>query len=191
MDFAPSPTLQPILDKVSRFIAEEAIPLERHFHGSFKALLPQLDELRSGSRSSGCGRRSCRASTAAWACRCSSTGWSPRCSAARRSATTCSTARRPTPATWRSCTSYGTREQKERWLEPLARGEIRSCFSMTEPEHAGLEPDAGWRPRARRDGDDYVIDGHKWFTSSADGAAFAIVMAVTDPEAPSRTRARA
>src|SRR5262249_39214353 len=74
---------------------------------------------------------------------------------------------------------YGTPDQKQRWLLPLARGEIRSCFSMTEPEHAGSNP-TELSTTARRDGDDYVLDGHKWFTSSADGAAFAVVMAVTD-----------
>jgi alkylation response protein AidB-like acyl-CoA dehydrogenase len=83
---------------------------------------------------------------------------------------------------------YGTPEQKRRWLEPLAAGRIRSCFAMTEPENAGSNP-TELSTRARRDGDDYVIDGHKWFTSGADGAAFAVVMAVTDPEASPHARA--
>ncbi len=71
---------------------------------------------------------------------------------------------------------------KEKYLKPLMAGEIRSCFSMTEPEFAGSNP-TRMGTTAVKDGDDYVIDGHKWFTSSADGAAFTIVMAVTDPEA--------
>ncbi len=83
---------------------------------------------------------------------------------------------------------YGTEAQKRRFLEPLARGEIRSCFSMTEPEHAGSNP-TELSTRARVEGGEWVIDGHKWFTSSADGAAFAIVMAVTDPEAAPHGRA--
>ena len=83
---------------------------------------------------------------------------------------------------------YGSAEQKRRWLEPLAAGEIRSCFAMTEPECAGSNP-TELRTRARREGDDYLIDGHKWFTSGADGAAFAIVMAVTNPDAPPHARA--
>jgi alkylation response protein AidB-like acyl-CoA dehydrogenase len=83
---------------------------------------------------------------------------------------------------------FGTPEQKRRWLEPLAAGEIRSCFSMTEPDTAGSNP-TQLACRARRDGGDYVIDGRKWFTSSADGAAFAVVMAVTDPDAPPHRRA--
>jgi acyl-CoA dehydrogenase len=83
---------------------------------------------------------------------------------------------------------YGTPEQKARWLAPLASGEIRSCFSMTEPENAGSNPTM-LSCTARSEGDDYVIDGHKWFTSGADGAAFAICMAVTNPDAPPHGRA--
>ncbi|MBS2020778.1 MAG: acyl-CoA dehydrogenase family protein [Deltaproteobacteria bacterium] len=83
---------------------------------------------------------------------------------------------------------FGSDDQKKRFMEPLIRGEIRSCFSMTEPEHAGSNPT--WLgTRARLEGGEWVIDGHKWFTSSADGASFAIVMAVTEPDAPPHLRA--
>ncbi len=82
---------------------------------------------------------------------------------------------------------FGTPEQKERWLKPLVAGEIRSCFSMTEPEVSGADP-VNLRTRAVRDGDEWVINGHKWFTSAADGAAFAIVMCNTDPDAPPHRR---
>jgi alkylation response protein AidB-like acyl-CoA dehydrogenase len=83
---------------------------------------------------------------------------------------------------------FGTDEQKERWLRPLVAGEIRSFFSMTEPEVPGSDPTT-LRTRAVRDGDDWVIDGHKWFSSGAEGAAFGIVMAVTDPDADPHSRA--
>ena len=83
---------------------------------------------------------------------------------------------------------HGSDEQKDRWLEPLARGEIRSCFSMTEPELPGSNPTL-LATTAVEDGDDWVVDGRKWFTTGADGAAFAVVMAVTDPEAPPHERA--
>ena len=79
----------------------------------------------------------------------------------------------------------GSEAQRAQYLLPLTRGEIRSCFSMTEPEHAGSNP-TWMSTAARRDGDEYVINGHKWFTTAADGAAFAIVMAVTNPDAESR-----
>lgn len=83
---------------------------------------------------------------------------------------------------------YAPTHLKERYLRPLMNGEIRSCFSMTEPEFAGSNP-TRMGTTAVKDGDDYVINGHKWFTSSADGAAFAVVMAVTNPEAAPHKRA--
>jgi acyl-CoA dehydrogenase len=83
---------------------------------------------------------------------------------------------------------FGTDDQKERWLRPLVAGAVRSFFSMTEPDVAGSDPTT-LRTRAVRDGDEWVIDGHKWFSSGADGAAFGIVMAVTDPDAEPHRRA--
>jgi acyl-CoA dehydrogenase len=77
---------------------------------------------------------------------------------------------------------FGTDEQKERFLAPLVSGEARSFFSMTEPEVSGADP-TGLRTTAVLDGDEWVIDGHKWFSSGAEGAAFGIVMAVTEPDA--------
>ena len=83
---------------------------------------------------------------------------------------------------------HGTDEQKQRWLAPLLDGEIRSCFSMTEPEVAGSDPRT-LRARAELDGDEWVINGHKWFTSGAVGAALAIAMVITDPDAHPYARA--
>ena len=77
---------------------------------------------------------------------------------------------------------YGSADIKHRYLHPLLAGDIRSCFAMTEPAYAGSNP-VRMSTTAVRDGEDYVINGHKWFTSSADGASFSIVMAVTNPEA--------
>jgi len=82
---------------------------------------------------------------------------------------------------------FGTPAQRDRWLAPLVAGEVRSFFSMTEPEVSGSDP-TGLRTPAVRDGDDWVIDGHKWFSSGAEGAAFGIVMAVTDPGAEPHRR---
>jgi acyl-CoA dehydrogenase len=83
---------------------------------------------------------------------------------------------------------HATDEQRELFLRPLVEGKIRSCFSMTEPETPGSNP-VMLATTAVKDGDDYVINGQKWFTSSAEGAEFAIVMAVTDPDAPPHQRA--
>ncbi len=77
---------------------------------------------------------------------------------------------------------FGTPEQQAQYLAPLAAGAIRSCFAMTEPENAGSNPTM-LSALAVRDGDDFIVTAHKWFTSSADGAAFAVVMAITDPDA--------
>jgi len=82
---------------------------------------------------------------------------------------------------------FGTPEQKARWLRPLVAGEIRSFFAMTEPEVSGSDP-RGLRARAVRDGDDWVINAHKWFSTGAEDAAFGIVMAITDADAPAHER---
>jgi len=83
---------------------------------------------------------------------------------------------------------FATAPQKETWLKPLVAGKIRSCFSMTEPGFPGSNP-VWMATTAVSDGDSYVINGNKWFTTAADGAAFAIVMAVTDPNADPHRRA--
>ncbi len=83
---------------------------------------------------------------------------------------------------------HGTEEQKEKYLRPLVEGKIRSCFSMTEVNMPGSNPTM-LETTAVKDGDHYVINGQKWYTSSADRAAFAIVMAVTNPEAPTYLQA--
>jgi alkylation response protein AidB-like acyl-CoA dehydrogenase len=76
---------------------------------------------------------------------------------------------------------HGTPAQKEQYLRPLIDGKIRSCFSMTEVDMPGSNP-VMLETTAVKEGDEYVINGHKWYTSSADGSKFAIVMAVTNPE---------
>lgn len=83
---------------------------------------------------------------------------------------------------------FGSEEHKKKFLHPLLEGKIRSCFAMTEPEFAGSNP-TRLATTATRKGDHYILNGHKWFTSSAEGAAFAIVMAVTNPTAPPHQRA--
>jgi alkylation response protein AidB-like acyl-CoA dehydrogenase len=82
---------------------------------------------------------------------------------------------------------FGSGAQKEQYLRPLVAGDVRSFFSMTEPEVAGSDPTT-LRMRAVRDGDEWVLDGRKWFSSGADGAAFGIVFAITDPDGESHRR---
>ncbi|MQA74549.1 MAG: acyl-CoA dehydrogenase [Solirubrobacterales bacterium] len=83
---------------------------------------------------------------------------------------------------------HGTDEQRRQWLEPLLDGEIRSCFSMTEPDVAGSDPRT-LQSRAELSDGEWVINGHKWFTSGAVGASVAIAMVVTDPDAHPYARA--
>ena len=188
MDFATSATLQPILDKIERFIRDEAIPLESRFHGSFRAMLPELGKLRQRVKELGL-----------WAPQLPHAHGGMGLSLLEHGQVSERLGRTPIGHYLFNCQapdagnmeiliSHGSDEQKRRWLEPLARGEVRSCFSMTEPELPGSNP-TQLATTARRDGGEYVINGHKWFTSSADGAAFAIVMAVTNPENDEHGRA--
>ena len=76
---------------------------------------------------------------------------------------------------------YGTNYQKDKFLKPLLAGEIRSCFSMTEPDFAGSNPIYMGTTAIKKD-DKYIVNGNKWYTSSAEGSSFAIVMAITNPK---------
>jgi len=84
--------------------------------------------------------------------------------------------------------AFGTPEQQERYLRPVAEGRQRGCFAMTEPDTPGSNP-TQLACRARREGDRWLLSGRKWFATGADGAAYALVMAVTDPAAPPHQRA--
>ena len=85
---------------------------------------------------------------------------------------------------------YGTEEQKRTWLIPLIEGKLESGFSMTEPDVAGSDP-RSLRTTARRDGDEWVVNGHKWFTSNGKRADFFIVMCRTeDPDGPADNNGR-
>ncbi len=83
---------------------------------------------------------------------------------------------------------FASDENKKKFLHPLLLGNTRSCFAMTEPEFAGSNP-TRLATTAVREGDEYIVNGHKWFTSGAEGSAFAILMAVTNPEAAAHQQA--
>lgn len=82
---------------------------------------------------------------------------------------------------------FGSKELQDRFMKPLVEGDIYSCYSMTEPEVSGADP-TNLQTRAVRDGDEWVINGHKWFTSQAEGAAFAIVMVASELDQPPHRR---
>jgi alkylation response protein AidB-like acyl-CoA dehydrogenase len=181
--------LPALLAEVRAFLRERALPLEpRVLQEEFRDLLPELGALRAEARARGL-----------WA------PFLPRSlgglglTLAQYAEVSAVLGEHPVGPYLLNCQApdvgnmellhaFGTPGQQDRWLRPLAAGEIRSCFAMTEPEFPGSNP-VLLGARAVRDGEGWRIDAHKWFTSSADGAAFAVVMAVTDPEAPPHRRA--
>jgi len=186
MDFAIPTQLQPILERVRSFVDQELIGLEAAFlNGDFRELLPVLAEKRGQVKAAGLWAPflpvelgGMGLTLTEYAHVSEALGRTPlgpyvfNCQA-------------PDVGNMEVLMSYGTPAQQARYLHPLARGEIRSCFAMTEPENPGSNPTL-MDTTAIRDGDDYVINGHKWFTTAADGAAFAIVMAITDPDGENR-----
>ena len=188
MSFSVSPELKKILARVRAVVDEDVIPLEKQFTGTFGALEPALARVRSKVKAAGLWAPYLPKDLGGLGL--------PLLDYARVSEVLGRTplghyafnCQAPDVGNLEILHRFGTDAQKARWLGPLASGEARSCFSMTEPERPGSNP-TWMETRAREDGGDWVIDGHKWFTSSADGAAFAIVMAVTDPDAPRHLRA--
>ncbi len=185
MDFAIPENTQRMIHVIRDFIRQEVYPLERDFlNASFRDMLPVLQAKRDKVKAMGLwaphipeayGGQGL--SLVEFAHIGEELGRSPlghylfNCQA-------------PDVGNMEILLKHGTDEQKERYLRPLVRGEIRSCFSMTEPAYPGSNP-VWMGTTAVKDGGDYVINGEKWFSSGADGAAFTIVMAITDPQAAS------
>ncbi len=189
MDFDPPEAIRPLLDKVERFVVDVVMPaeaevLERGFH----AAAPLLGELRGKCKAAGMWAPQAPKDIGGLGLGLVEHGLVSEKLGRSPLGHYVFGAQAPDAGNMEILHKFGTAEQKAKWLEPLARGDIRSCFSMTEPENPGSNPTM-LSCTARKDGDHYVIDGHKWFTSSADGAAFAIVMAVTNPEASQHARA--
>lgn len=184
MDFSESPKVRSLRGLVREFVEAEILPLETGLrHGGFSALMPALDEARKKAQATGLfaahvpeAYGGAGLSLVEFAHMSEELGRSPLGHYVFN-------VQAPDVGNMEILMAHGTAEQKERFLLPLVQGEIRSCFTMTEPEFAGSNP-VWLGTTARRDGGSWVLRGHKWFASSADGAAFAVCMAMTSPEAP-------
>jgi alkylation response protein AidB-like acyl-CoA dehydrogenase len=189
VDFSEPPKVKAIRGILREFMAQEVFPLEQRLRNEgFPALLPVLRQKRERARQTGLWAAfvperfgGAGLTLTEFAHMSEELGKSPlghylfNCQA-------------PDVGNMEILMEFGTPAQQERFLAPLVKGEIRSCFSMTEPEFAGSNP-VWMGTTARKEGGEWVVRGHKWFTSAAEGAAFAVCMAVTDPEAEPHRRA--
>ena len=189
MDFTLEPAKQVIVNRFREYVDRELIPLEPEFlAGGFAALLPRLRDQRAEVRRQGLwgpiyprehgglGLDLLTHGLISEALgRCPIAHYVFGCNA-------------PDAGNVELLHEFATPAQKKRWLQPLVAGELRSCFGMTEPGNSGANP-LMLETRAEIDGDGWRLNGRKWFTTGADGAAFCIVMAVSDPGAPPHGRA--
>ncbi len=196
MDFNPSSRVDELRERILTFLDEHVYPVEmetlRALDDEVRAGVPYpeiLVEIRARARAEGLWnlfmpdeRYGPGLTNWEYGLLCEEMGRSP---AIAGMAFNCAA---PDTGNMEILAEHGTDEQRDRWLTPLLDGEIRSCFSMTEPEVSGSDPTT-LKSSAVLEGGEWVINGHKWFTSGAVGAAVAIVMVVTDPEANPYARA--
>ena len=189
MDFSIPLPLQETLTKVRKFLSDEVYPLERDLlTRPFRELLPALAAKRDRVREMGLFAPQVPKENGG-----AGLGFMEHAMLSEELGRTplghfVFNCQAPDAGNMEILNEFGTPEQKETWLKPLIAGKIRSCFSMTEPGYPGSNP-VWMATTAVLDGDSYVINGRKWFTSSADGARFAIAMVVTNPDADPHARA--
>ncbi len=183
MDFSTPPHVQAIVRRVTQFIDNEVIPLEQHAADTLDGLpAPLLTEVRAKAKAAGLWAPQLAPELGGMGLSLSEIV--PVFEAAGRShlgplALNCSA---PDEGNMHLLHLFANAEQRERYLKPLAAGDIYSGFAMTEP-HPGAGSDPNMlRTSAVRDGDDWIINGHKWWTSGGDGAAFLLIMARTNPD---------
>jgi acyl-CoA dehydrogenase len=195
VDFSPSDRVVELLERIRSFVEEHVYPVEleglRALDEEVGPGVPYprlLVELRQRARSEGLWnlflpdeRYGAGLSNLDYGMLCEEMGRSPIAPLVFNCAA-------PDTGNAEILAEHGTDDQRRRWLEPLLDGDIRSCFSMTEPETSGSDP-TGLAARGELDGDEWVINGHKWFTSGYNGAAVSIAMVVTDPDAAPHRRA--
>jgi acyl-CoA dehydrogenase len=198
VDFEPSPRVTELRERIRAFMDEHVYPVEREAHealdrevtvDSGRAYPEILVEIRARAREAGLWNLFMPdpehgPGLANWeyGLLCEEMGRSP---VIAPMAFNCAA---PDTGNMEILAEHGTDEQRERWLAPLLAGETRSCFAMTEPEVSGSDPRT-LRARAELEGSEWVLNGHKWFATGAVGAAVAIAMMVTDPDAHPYARA--
>ncbi len=184
-----SAEFESLMDTIRSFVQKEIVPLERPFlDADFNAVAPQLDALRQKARGLGLWLPQISQEYGGMGLSLVEHGHVSEALGRTLLGHYVFNCQAPDAGNMEILIEHGTAEQKEKYLAPLLNGDIRSCFSMTEPENPGSNP-TWMSTTAVKEGEDYVITGHKWFTTGADGAAFAIVMAVTNPDAPKHQRA--
>ena len=184
IDFTIPPELEDVRGRVAAFVRDEVLPVEAEADDE-ERLAEVLEPLRKKAREAGLwtphlppewggmGLGALGMALVSQEC-----GVAPLASLALN-------AMAPDEGNMHLMLEAGTDEQKERYLRPLAAAETRSCFAMTERDVSGSDP-TGLQARAVEHGDEWVLDGEKWFITGADGAAFAIVVALTDPDHENR-----
>jgi len=192
--FDPSPKVQALQARLAAFMAEHVHPNERrHYHeaetlGPWK-VYPVVEELKPQAKAAGLWNLFLPDSE--HGAGLTNLEYAPLCEIMGRShlapeVFNCSA---PDTGNMEVLARYGTPEQQERWLKPLLAGEIRSCFAMTEPQVASSDA-TNIESKIVRDGGDYVINGHKWYTTNATDprCKIAIFMGKSDPDNADRHR---
>lgn len=189
MDFAVSEKMQNLLSRIRAFVETELFPLEpEYLDKGFNALAPVLAKKRVKVKSLGLWLPQIDQEYGGLGLTVLEHGLASAELGKSPVGHYCFNCQAPDAGNMEILIKYGTEEQKERYLKPLLAGDIRSCFSMTEPDYPGSNPT--WMGTlAVKDGDDYVITGKKWWSTGGDGAQFAVVMAVTNPDAAPHLRA--
>lgn len=181
VDFKPPASLPPLLDDVRAFVKAHVVPLERAAGRDFRSALPALALARAEARRRGLWAPQMPKALGGMGLGLLEHAFVSEVLGASPLGHYALNCQAPDAGNMEILHDHGSDAQRQRFLEPLVRGDVRSCFSMTEPDKPGSNP-VWMDTRARLVGEQWVIDGRKWFTSSADGAGFAIVMAVTEED---------
>ncbi|GAB4443145.1 MAG: acyl-CoA dehydrogenase [Turneriella sp.] len=189
MNLAISDRLKPMLAQIEEFVTNELMPLEPQFFSQpFAELVPLLNEKRNKVKSVGLWGPQIPKELGGVGLTLVEHGYVSEALGRSPLGHYVFGCQAPDAGNIEILHMFGTKEQQEEWLEPLAQGKIRSCFAMTEVDTAGSNPTL-LEARAVKDGDHYVLNGRKWYTTAAEGSAFAIAMMVTNPDAHPAMRA--